>query len=120
MKRLLIGLLLIGFTSCNKEKEVDCNLSKGDQAVVEMPIIFTASEDGDGVISSLTYKVGDTQETITSPYLPWTITIDATEGDDILITATGTVKNGSIKITYEGKSGGIEIAGSDDCSNYYD
>ena len=103
--------------SCKKDSSITCNLSKSDTAPVDMSIVFKAVNTGDGAISTLTYKVGSTTKTISNPSLPWSISIDATSGDAISITATGTTKDGSITVSYDGIGSGNEIKGSDDCSH---
>ena len=114
---LVLTIFVLSMTSCTKNKEITCNLNTGEQAPMDLPIVFTASQTGDGVITSLYYKAGDTEETIVNPYLPWTLNIDVSEGDQVLITATGTVKDGTLEVTYEGESGGFKMSGSDNCSN---
>lgn len=117
---ILLATMLIGLSSCKKEKEITCNLSKSDQAPVDMTITFKATRTGDGVITSLTYQTSEKTETIPNPILPWTINAEAAGSTTVTISATGTVKNGSLKIEYHGISGGDEIEGSDYCSQESD
>ncbi len=114
-----LSILIIGFfTSCKKDNtEITCQLSKSDNAPSDMPIIFKAFNTGDGAISTLTYQVGTAIETVTSPVLPWSVEVDALAGDNISITATGTTKDGSLTISYEGKNDTDEIMGEDYCSH---
>ncbi len=114
---VFLSFIMIGFTSCKKGTTITCNLAKADKAPVDMTITFKAIGTGDGTISSLTYKTSTKEETISNPALPWSITADAAAGTNISITATGTTKDGSVTISYEGKSGGSEISGSDFCSH---
>ncbi len=114
---ILLSFVMIGFTSCKKATSITCNLAKADKAPVNMTITFKAISTGDGTISSLTYKTSTKEETISNPALPWSITADAAAGTDVSIAATGTTKDGSLIISYEGKSGGSEISGQDFCSH---
>ena len=113
---LLLGMISILLFSCKKDKEVTCNLSKADIAPVDMMIVFTAAQTGDGVIKTLIYQAGQTIDTIQDPTLPWTMTLNANEGDNVVISATGTVKTGTIAIAFDGVSGGNEIKATDSCS----
>lgn len=120
---LVIAFVAISFSSCKKDSEITCNLNAGDKATNEMTITFTATKTGDGVISSLTYKTSEKEETITNPTLPWTIVVDATEGTDFSIVADGTVKDGSITVAYSGvelENPDNKMEGSDFCSHSND
>jgi hypothetical protein len=117
---LVFAFVVISFSSCKKDKEITCNLNTGDQADVEMTITFSATKTGDGVISSLTYKTSEKEETISNPILPWTIDVDAAEASDFSIVAEGTVKDGSITVAYHGLGLGSEMEGSDYCSHSND
>lgn len=114
---LLLSFIMIGFTACKKDTDTTCNLAKTDKAPSAMGILFKAVKTGDGVISTLTYQVGATTKTISNPALPWSVTVDASAGDAISITATGTTSNGSLTISYDGKNATDEIQGSDYCSH---
>lgn len=117
---LIIAFVAISFSSCKKDSEITCNLNAGDKATAEMTITFTATQTGDGVISSLTYKTSEKEETVTNPTLPWTIEADAADATDFSIVADGTVKDGSITVTYKGLGMGSEMEGSDYCSHSND
>jgi len=114
---LILAFILIGFGSCKKDTEITCNLNTADQAPVNMTISFSATQTGDGTISTLTYKTSAGEETITNPSLPWTIDVAADEGTDISITALGKVKDGSLTVSYSGESQGNEVEGSDFCTH---
>jgi len=115
----LLSLILLGvfFTSCKKDTEITCNLSKSDTAPSDMPVTFKAVNTGDGAISAITYQVGSKVETITSPSLPWTVELDAAAGDAVSISATGTTKDGSLTISYLGENSTSKISGEDYCSH---
>ncbi len=85
-----------------------------------MTITFKAIQTGDGVITTLTYKTSEKEETITNPTLPWTIDVDAAEATDISIVAEGTVKDGTLVVSYYGNSMGNEIQGDNNCSHSND
>ncbi len=114
---LILSLIMITYTACKKDTEITCNLSKTDNAPADMSVIFKAVNTGDGAISTLTYKVGSTTKTISNPTLPWSVTVDAFDGDAISITAEGTTSDGSLTVSYDGKGSGHEIEGSDNCSH---
>lgn len=121
MKKYLIHLMLfsvvtVGLLGCKKTSEITCNLSTASsQPPVEMNITYTATQTGDGTISSLTYMTIAGTITVQNPSLPWSITVPAMTSTNVSISATGTTKNGSLKINYEGNSGGATISGSDFC-----
>lgn len=111
---LAIGL----YSSCNSLKELTCALlaSTATGPAVDMTITFKAEQTGDGVITSLTYTTSSGVVTISNPKLPWTATAPALANTEVRIIATGNVKKGSLRISYEGTSGGNEIKGNDFCS----
>jgi len=114
----IMSLILIGLSSsCKKDTEITCQLGKSDMVPSDMLITFNAVRTGDGAISTLTYQVGSTSKTVTSPSLPWTIEEDALAGDAISITAIGTTKDGSLTISYDGTNATSEITGEDNCSH---
>ena len=121
MKKFIVLAIFIsftlGFAACKKNTSTTCNLDKTDTVPAAMDILFKATKKGDGSISTLNYKVGSLEKTISNPSLPWSAEVPALSGDAISITATGTTSNGSLTISYDGKSGGYEIQGSDDCSH---
>ncbi len=114
---ILVSVIMIGFTTCKRDTSITCNLGKTDNALSNMTILFKAAKTGDGTLSTLTYKVGSTEKTISSPALPWSVNADASAGDAISITATGTTSDGSLTISYDGKNTTAEIHGSDYCSH---
>jgi hypothetical protein len=116
---VILGIVfLLGFISCNKDNSDNtCNIGKNDVAPAAMVIHFTASQTGDGIISTLTYAVGSTQKTISNPSLPWSTDVQAAAGDAISITASGKADHGSIKVTYDGTNETTEIKGEDYCSH---
>lgn len=117
---LLLSFIMIGFTSCSKSDgggATTTSLNATAQPVsTAMSIEFTAIQTGDGTISTLTYTVGSTTQTVTNPTLPWSITVDATAGDNVSMTATAITTNGSVNIAYDGNNGGETVHGSDSCS----
>lgn len=113
----LIGIL---FSTCKKDDEITCNLSTGKDAPSDMVIIFKAEQTGDGKITELTYKTSEEQQTLSNPSLPWVRSVDAKGGTALSITAKGTVKNGSLQISYVGVTATDSIAGSDFCSQHTD
>ena len=114
---ILLAFAIIGSTACKKDEEITCNLSKTGSASEDMSIEFKAEGTGDGTISTLTYKVGSTTKTVSNPSLPWSVTVSASGGDAVSITASGTTKDGSITVSYDGIGSGSEIKGSDICSH---
>jgi hypothetical protein len=121
MKKYLIHLMLfsvviIGLPGCKKTSEITCNLATAtSQPPVEMNITYTATQSGDGTISLLSYMTIAGTVTVQNPSLPWSITVPALTSTNVSISASGTTKNGSLKIGYEGISGGATISGSDFC-----
>jgi len=114
---MLLLLIMITYTACKKDEEITCNLSKSGTAPVDMMIQFKAEQTGDGTISTLTYTVGSSGETISNPTLPWSVTVNASSGEAISITASGTTKDGSVSVSYDGQASGSEIKGIDNCSH---
>ncbi len=118
---LLIFLIPLMFlsSSCKKEKETEitCSLTTAPtQPPVDMNVTYKATQTGDGTISSLTYVTITGTVTVTNPQLPWEVTVAVTTTTNVSIAAAGTVKNGSLNISYDGNSGGATIHGSDFCS----
>ncbi len=114
---ILLAGLIFALSSCKKNVDTACNLAKSAIAPSAMDITFKAVKTGDGTISSLTYKVGNTEKTVTDPRLPWSVTLGATKGSPISITATGRAKNGSLTISYNGENATGAIHGSDFCKH---
>jgi len=119
---LMFFLLALAFSACKKEKEqITCNLmATPDSTRASMTVVYTATQTGDGTISSLSYATSSGMVTVNSPSLPWTLTVQAPPNTKITMTATGTVTNGSITIDYLGTGGGYTIHASDNCTHYSD
>ncbi|MCK9421544.1 MAG: hypothetical protein M0Q38_03000 [Bacteroidales bacterium] len=121
MKKLLLScvflsIVLFSLPGCKKDKEITCNLSASvNQPPVEMNVKYSATQTGDGAIVSLSYVTITGTVTIENPQLPWTITVPVLTSTNVTMTATGNVKNGSLKISYQGINGGSTISGSDYC-----
>ncbi|MCK9220840.1 MAG: hypothetical protein PHF97_10390 [Bacteroidales bacterium] len=117
-----LSAALIGLFGCKKTaQEITCNLSAPEnQSAVAMTIIYTATQTGDGVISSLSYATNSGMITIQNPSLPWADTISVITGTKIAISASGTVKNGMLKVTYQGYGGGSTFQASDFCQHQTD
>jgi hypothetical protein len=115
---LFLTTLILVMAACNKEEERTCNLTAGpDQPFQTMTVVYSAVQTGDGVISSLTYYTSATDMvTVTNPQLPWSVTVTVDPGTNVMISATGTVKNGSLNVSYEGTAAGEYISGNDLCS----
>ena len=119
MSFLLLALIPMMFlpVSCKKDKEVTCTLvTAATQPPVDMNVTYKATQTGDGTISTLSYVNTTGTITISNPQLPWEFTVAVTTSTNVSISASGTVKNGSLNISYNGTSGGATIAGSDFCS----
>ena len=114
---LFAAVIMAGFTTCKKTTTITCNLAKTDTAPSDMTIVFKAEKTGDGTISTLSYQVGTVTKTVTNPTLPWTTSVQASSGDAISITATGTTADGSITVSYEGENQTDKIQGEDYCSH---
>jgi hypothetical protein len=116
-----ISLLVFALAGCKKDETTTCNLSTAvNRPPVAMNVTYVASQTGDGTISTLSYVTGGGVVTVENPTLPWTVTASVGADADVKITASGTVKNGSLKIEYAGTSGGATISGSDMCSHSSD
>lgn len=116
---LFLSFIMIGFTSCSKKDNsaTTSSLDAGtEQTITDITIHFTASQTGDGAISTLTYTVGSASQTVTNPTLPWSVSVDANAGDNISMTATAITTNGSVKIEYDGSNATETIHGEDSCS----
>lgn len=116
----MLFVALIGFSACNKDKEKTCNLETENISPDNMPVIFVATQTGDGVISSLTYEISGNSNTVVNPGLPWTITEDAVAGTNVRIIATGKTTNGSLTISFHGQTNNSTVSGSDFCSDNND
>lgn len=117
---MFLLLLGIGLSGCKKAKEITCSLyTAPSQPVIAMTVVYAAAQTGDGAISSLSYETNAGTVTVSNPTLPWTITISVLSGTNVKMSASGTTKNGSLKISYagEGTSGSStsKISGSDYC-----
>ncbi len=113
---VLLSVAVIGLIGCKKTKEITCNLSTAaSKPPVEMTIIYTATQTGDGTLSSLSYATISGIVTVQNPSLPWTVTVPVLTSTDVAISATGTTKDGSLKISYDGVGSGGTISGSDFC-----
>jgi hypothetical protein len=113
---LYLSLTLIVLISCKKTKDITCDLStSASQPPVEMNVLYTASQTGDGTISSLTYATISGPVTVQNPALPWTVTVPVLTSTNVTMSATGTTRNGSLTITYDGFNGGVSIHGTNSC-----
>jgi hypothetical protein len=119
---LLSTVLFISEGCKKKSSEITCNLSTAvNQPPVDMQVVYSAAQSGDGVIASLTYETITGTVTVNNPKLPWKDTVSALTTTNVKMTATGTVKNGSLIISYDGDNGsGSKIMGSDYCEQSSD
>jgi hypothetical protein len=119
---VLLSMVLVISDGCKKKSdEITCNLNTGvSQPPVDMNVIYTATQSGDGVMASLTYETITGTVTIQNPKLPWSDTISVLTTTNVKMTATGTVKNGTLKISYSGVSGGSSFQGSNSCEQSTD
>lgn len=111
----LLSFIMIGFTSCSKSNSgpTTTNLDTGTkQAPSAMTINFTATQTGDGTITTLTYTVGSNSQTVTNPTLPWSASLDALKDDNVSITATAITTNGSVTINFDGQNSTDHITGT--------
>jgi hypothetical protein len=126
MKRVLsfIGIVAIIFsmTACKKDKEETCQLDTGQSSIdMVTDVVLKASNTGDGSFSKIKYTVGDSVVSVSSPSLPWEVTVsDVSANTNIGVVATGTVKNGSLHISYNAGADDNYISGSDMCSQSTD
>lgn len=113
---LLALLLIANITACKKTEEKTCSLATSPtRPPVEMNVVYSALQTGDGKISSLTYTTITGPVTVQNPTLPWTLTVPVLTTTDVSISATGTTTNGSLKILYDGTTTTSHILGSDYC-----
>jgi hypothetical protein len=119
---VLMSVILTVSDGCKKKtNEVTCNLDTGvSQPPADMNLIYTATQSGDGVMASLTYETISGPVTIQNPKLPWSDTVPVLTTTNVKITATGTVKNGSLRISYNGASGGSSFHGTNNCEQSSD
>lgn len=112
---LILSLFIFTLTNCKKDSGITCNLNAAAPSQgIDTEITYEANGSGDGAITSLTYASSSGNITVTNPTLPWTITALVPADIPISIVATGTVKNGSLKVAYSGNGG--DLTGSDQCS----
>lgn len=119
---LLLSFVVIGFTSCSKSNSGPSSTTKTivtqtSTPNLDMSVTFKAVETGDGSVSQITYTDGTGNvQTVNSPTLPWSKTVQVTAGVDVKMTAVVTYTNGFAKISYSGSgsSGGSSesISGS--------
>ena len=84
----------------------------------EVAVTYNATNKTSGTISSLTYFGANGAVVVTSPTLPWTITVTIPQGKPVNITAIGTAPpGGSLYLTYAiGYTNGV-ISNSTGCGN---
>ena len=113
---VFIALAMISLSGCKKAKEITCVLYAAEnQPAADMNDIYSATQTGDGTILALSYVTISGTVTIQNPTLPWTITVSVLTSTKVSMAATGNVKNGSLKIAYDGSSGGSTIHARDNC-----
>ena len=118
---IFLAFSFIILTGCKKTTVTTCDLATATtRPPVEMNIIYTATQTGDGSIASLTYATISGTVTVENPQLPWTVTVPVLTSTNVIISASGSTNNGSVKITYEGNSGSATIQGSDYCEHQAD
>ena len=115
---LALASLIFLVVSCAKDKEKTCSLSAGpDTPAYGLQVKYTATQTGDGKITSLTYYTSATETvTVTDPVLPWEVTLFVEGGTTLKITAAGTVKNGSVSVSYDATGETEAYSASDFCS----
>ena len=112
---LLILVLPLFFTNCDKSddttssnniQQVNLNISK-TQLPSDLSITYKAVSTGDGKITQLTYLDDKgVIQTVSSPTLPWTMTLSMTSNNYVSMTAAGNIGKGSITISVDGTATG--------------
>jgi hypothetical protein len=114
---IVLAVAAASFSGCKKTTEITCSLfTAATTPPVDMVVVYTATATGDGTISTLSYVTPTGTVTVQNPSLPWTISVNVLTTTNVQITASGTTKNGSLTISYEGNVAGSRIYGSDFCS----
>lgn len=102
---LLLSFIVFGFSSCKPTPPGPTvqTLSVGPESISSgtADVTFSADQNGDGSISSLTLNYGSKDTTINNPSMPWSYTANGLSGD-VSMTAKGTISNGKIKIIMQG------------------
>ncbi|NPD85227.1 hypothetical protein HNS38_10680 [Lentimicrobium sp. L6] len=124
---LLLSILLIGFAlltnSCKKDDDPEtktCNLIKSDTLDTDMGLVFTVVKTGDANCTKITYSIAGSEQILTNPTLPWTLSASGEAGSTIALTADATTTNGSISISITGNSASSSLSLSESCSQYND
>jgi hypothetical protein len=111
-------------TSCSKSDSnsstpTTCNFGTNTVATTsDVPVTYSASNKNSGMITSLIYLGANGAVVVTSPNLPWTVTVTVPLGKSVNITAIGTAPSGgSLYLTYAIKYTNGVISNSTGCGN---
>lgn len=118
---VLIVVIVFTFSNCKKSNNssdpITCNLSKQTQVSEDMTVSFSAIQTGDGLVKTLTYKIGTAENVVTNPSLPWELSVAISANSQISIKAEGTTTNGSVEVAMKGSGVTSTIYASDYCSH---
>jgi len=123
----LFALVLFLFTiidSCSKSDSnnstpTTCNFGTNTVSTTsDVPVTYSASNKTSGTITSLTYLGANGAVVVTSPTLPWTVTVTIPLGKSVNITAVGTAPaGGSLYLTYTVNYTNGVISNTTGCGN---
>jgi hypothetical protein len=122
LKKLLyttVILISFLFISCSKDDDVtsspdtstDISLSIDSQTLlINYSITYSAVATGNGKLTEITYldETG-TIKTVANPTLPWSKTLSFSQGQNVSLSAKGTLAKGSITINVDGVNGSNTI-----------
>ena len=123
----LFALVLFLFTimdSCSKSDSnnttpTTCNFGTNTVSTTsDVSVTYSASNKTSGTITSLTYLGASGAVVVTSPTLPWTVTVTVPLGKSVNITAVGTAPaGGSLYLTYTVNYTNGVISNTTGCGN---
>jgi hypothetical protein len=96
-------LLLLGLSAgCSGDDEAEtCAVAPvSSTASADGTVEYSVSTRGDGSVSTITYSDGTEDVTVTSPTLPFSVSVNVAEGDEIALHVKGTAKQGAIVASY--------------------
>lgn len=106
----LIGFILFSFiiiASCSKKDSgsttpTPCNFGTNTiNTNSAVAVTYSASNQTSGTITSLTYLGVNGAVVVTSPTLPWTVTVTIPQGKPVNVTAVGTAPpGGTLYLSY--------------------
>jgi hypothetical protein len=120
---IFILITIVAFFSCEKTQQIDDMTCQLETIGYTSPtngveVKYTITGEGNYFANSFYYLDNGEKITLMNPTVPGEITVFAAQGNAIQCGATGSVKDGLLRISLEVIANDTILAGVDQCAQY--